>query len=319
MPLSNSFSNLSNQQLVNEISRRMIDFDELSEIREEIMRRINTMDLLQTSNQSLKLEMKQIIKKLEKSEKNKTEFLSSIRNRLYNPLSSIILFSENLLHQMQEAGSESAFAVDLIYKEAQNLNFALNNLTTAAELEAGEDKLELSRFDANTLIDEGLKIFSGKITENQIDVTVDCSQAVKVETDRAKLSLVIQNLISNAAEFSKIRGKVYISAWEDEKEIKIQVKDEGIGFTEEQAHDIFTRFDQLQSGSDRMYVGPGIGLCLVKDIVDLLEGKVDFESIPDKGSTFTVTIPKKMNKMPGLMLDERGLLFDSVMEDPSEF
>jgi signal transduction histidine kinase len=277
----------------------------------------NQLSSQQLINESLQSELKRLLVRLEEAEKDKTEFLANIRNQLNNPLNSIIVLSENLMGML--ADPEEFRIADLIHLESLNLDFVLKNLIVASEFAAGETDMEISMFNVRDLINEGLSVFSNKIKEKQLRVDVRCPEFLKLSTDRFKLSLAIHNLISNAIEFNKYNGLISITVEQDENSVIISVKDEGSGFSEEEANLIFMPFKQLKSRSSRAYISTGIGLSLVKNIVEVLEGKVDFISSVGEGSAFIVSIPDKIDKSDEYVFRQDGIIFDTPVIDNAEF
>jgi signal transduction histidine kinase len=111
-----------------------------------------------------------------------------------------------------------------------------------------------------------------------------------VRTDGEKLKHVLQNLINNAIKFTE-NGSVTVSTKYASTAIEFKVKDTGIGMPQDMLPSIFQMFRQLDSSSTRSYGGSGVGLYIVKKFVDLLDGKIEVESVLGEGSTFTVTLP----------------------------
>lgn len=304
--LNNPLSKLSNQQLASKASKSLMSHIELAGLREEIMRRIESIDLLQSENESLSLQVKSLLIQLEESEKNKSEFLSNIKNQLNNPLGSILLLSQHLMNKLD--GPELSL-MNMINNDALVLDFQLRNLMIAGELEAGESDLEVSCIVVKELVEESLSIFSNRILEKQLNVKVECDDEIKINTDRRKLAIAVQNLISNAIEFNKEKGNLSIAVSAGNDLLTINIEDEGIGFSKNEANLIFLRFKQLQSLPSRPHVSSGLGLCLVKDLVELLGGEIKFNSLPKKGSIFTLIMPYKI-EVNTLEMDQSGIFLE---------
>lgn len=240
-------------------------------------------------HQELVEKLKNLEIRLKESEKSRFDFLSNIRNQLNNPLSSIIILSEHLIDKLTD--TEESRIAKLIHSESLNLDFVLKNLIASGEFSAGEANLEISTFHIKDLINEALRTFSNKTNEKQLKVNLICPESLKITTDRFKLSLALHNLISNAIVFNKYKGSILITIESNKNFLDIAVTDEGSGFSEEEASLIFIPFKQLSSGSNRIYISTGIGLSLVKNITEILEGKINFKSDIGKGSTFTLSVP----------------------------
>ena len=120
------------------------------------------------------------------------------------------------------------------------------------------------------------------------------SEPIEIQIDGAKLKQVLQNLINNAVKFTD-KGTVTVSARvveeKGEKWVVFAVADTGVGIPHDQLALIFDKFHQVDSSETRLYSGVGLGLYIVKKFTELLGGTIEVESVPDQGSTFTVTIP----------------------------
>lgn len=282
----------------------------------------NNQKNLVEENKSLKAEINKLYKKLEYSEKNRTEFLANIKNKVNNPLNSIIVLSEYLKEKSSE-NNEDQETISLVHRETVNLSFALGNLILAGEIEAGAASIEPSMFYVKELIEDCVKMFKSNIEDKEIILDIKCPSSLKIHTDRAKLGVVIQNLLSNAIEFNINNGNVTIVALKKDNDgnIEISVADTGIGFSEKDSEFMFMRFTQLQEGPDRNYVSAGIGLCLVNNIIELLDGQLNYKGQLGKGSVFTILINTDTGKIGNntFILDENDVLFDSLVEDTAEF
>lgn len=280
---------------------------------------MKSLSLIEEENKTLKSEIRQLCKRLDSVEKNKTEFLANIKNQMNNPLNSIIVLSEYLKQKLTE-NNEDKEIIDLIYRETVNLSFGLGNLVLAGEIEAGETIIEPSTFYVRELIEEAVKLFGGKIEEKGLATSIKCPASLKIHTDKSKLFIVMQNLLSNAIEFNVTSGDISISASKENGSgtVCISITDTGIGFPEKNADLMFMRFKQLQSGPDRQYVSGGIGLCIVKDIIELLGGHLEYKSKLGESSTFKIALPKKTAKR-SLTLEENDVLFDMLVNNNAEF
>ncbi|MGB0989468.1 MAG: ATP-binding protein, partial [Halarcobacter sp.] len=118
-------------------------------------------------------------------------------------------------------------------------------------------------------------------------------------SDKDRISQIIKNLLSNAVKFTE-KGQVKFLVFDEEPNVKIVVEDDGIGISKDKLEHIFDRFKQVDGSTTRKYGGTGLGLAICKELSKLLEGDVFVESEVDKGSTFTLVIPKNKHLLEGM-------------------
>lgn len=233
--------------------------------------------------------------KLQESESLKSNFLSNIRNEMNDPLTSILGLSEQILSKKYKDNKTITTIAEMIHSEAFNLDFQLKNIFAAAEIEAGETLLDVSSVDVCALIKNTINFFRYRIDEKNLTIQFLCDSSKKkpiFKTDSSKLSLVIANLLSNAIGFSKKNGKIKLKAGIHNGSLAISVKDFGKGIKKANQKNIFDRFKQLDSGFTKSHRGHGIGLSIVKSIVEILKGDITLSSERNMGSVFKVTVPE---------------------------
>ncbi len=235
-------------------------------------------------------------KKLEDSEALKSHFLSNIKNEINNPLTSILGLTEQIVKTDEMDFATVKTMLNMIHFEAFNLDYQLRNIFMAAEIEAGESNLDVSHVDVVSLISNTVDSFKPLAESKYVKLTFLYDWKFKkrdeylFKTDPEKLKVVIANLVCNAIEFNNEGGSVEIKLWKDGKTMQVSISDTGIGITEEDRSKIFDRFRQLDTGVSKLYRGHGLGLSIVKAIVDLFGGSVFIESTVGQGSIFFIGI-----------------------------
>lgn len=242
--------------------------------------------------QKMMNELMEANKKLVSSEQIKTEFLSNIRNEIINPITGLLELSRNLVSKSE---NETARQIaSMIFDETYKLDFQLRNILASAELEAGEAVLAVSAVDIEALlhgvVDHFDRVFKKK--DLKVEFLGSLPSEVLFHTDAEKLSLILSNLVSNAIQFSPKGGVVEISYLLYDDLLHISCRDNGIGISEEDQQEVYSRFTQLDTGSTKAYPGHGLGLSLVKALLEMLGGNLTLESEPGCGSTFTIHIPE---------------------------
>jgi signal transduction histidine kinase len=251
--------------------------------------------------------------KLAESEALKGDFLSNIRNEINNPMTSIMGLAKQIAGNDVDPETARRMA-RMIHNEAFDLDFQLRNIFSAAELEAGEATLCVSKIDVELLVRDLIESFSHRALEKRLtmnivwDIPQEAGAPFYFKTDAEKLDRILSNLLANAIEFNKEGKSVTITITQKNNHLTISVEDDGIGISCEQRASLFARFKQLDSGARRSHRGHGLGLSITKALVELLEGTVAFTS-DDSGCLFTVSINEA----------ESGAWADTLSEEGNEF
>jgi len=269
------------------------------------------MEEIQAQIEKLKNELQLVNQKLLNAEKVQSDFLSNIKNEINNPLTSILGLLKVVTNNPSDHQSNGDIT-QMIYKEVYNLNFQMRNILTAAEIEAGQAVINVSRF--------AIKETFTQLVHAHADLDNDINQLVSIEligdeyfvTDREKLSIIISNLLSNALKFSKDIRKVSIKAKHEENgNLEIYVTDYGVGISENDLKLVFDRFKQLDTGTRKEFSGHGLGLAIVHALVSMLNGTFSLKSSEDTGTTFVVTLPPIGDNLDDSVFydDDEGILF----------
>jgi signal transduction histidine kinase/DNA-binding response OmpR family regulator len=221
----------------------------------------------------------------------KDEFMQNVSHELRTPLSMILGYAEMLTSgELGDIGPKQQGAVETILQRALILKNLIENITAMLDNRNREpltDLVSMSELVASTLADFGVLAqqsnleLNGRIT----------SQVPYVLGDPEHLRKVVDNLIANALKFTPAGGTVNVSLGDTSDEVILQVTDTGIGIPGEHLERIFDRFYQVDGTTRRRHGGSGLGLALVKEIVERHGGSVAVESLIGQGSTFTVRLP----------------------------
>ncbi|ODV50694.1 MAG: multi-sensor signal transduction histidine kinase [Methanohalophilus sp.] len=234
----------------------------------------------------------------EEANQTKSQFLANMSHELRTPLNSIIGFSDVLL----EEGLEEGFGKlnEKQKKYAHNINTSgrhllgiINDILDISKIEAGKMELEPEQFELEEIISELKNTLEPLVKKKQLILDVDTNQEYPVYADKLKIKQVLYNLFSNAIKFTPEKGKIAIDIDYGDEDITISVSDSGIGIPPEEQDKIFESFRQLDSDSNRQYQGTGLGLALVRNIVEMHGGQIWVESEAGRGSTFKFTLPRQ--------------------------
>lgn len=240
-------------------------------------------------------EVKLINYDLQKALKIKSEFLKNITHELKTPLASILGYVSILLEQKNANIDEQQKQIlKSIKKNGEELLHLIKQLLDLAKSESGAIRFEEKEDDLNTTISEATVSLEFLASKKNISIVVEPDKNVsKIVADHERIKQILINLLSNAIKFSNNSSKVIISTKDQGDNILISVSDSGKGIAKENFKTIFEPFKTIDNESLVKYGGTGIGLSIVKSLVEAYGGKVFVESEVGKGSTFSFTIPKK--------------------------
>ncbi len=229
-----------------------------------------------------------------RSNRVKSEFLANISHELRSPLTSIMGYTE-IMNSQELDKEEYREYLDIIASQSNQLHRLVNSLLEISKLEAGSINLYLVRTKINDIVHlvekhSNIKLKSEKLTlVKELDENLDF-----IYLDGQKIYQVVRNLVDNAIKFSSKGREIKIATKHNSDYQQIVISDEGIGIEKEKLKSIFEPFYQADSSSTRSYEGAGLGLHLVKNFVELHNGKIEVESEVGKGTKFTISLPTNL-------------------------
>lgn len=220
----------------------------------------------------------------------KTEFFDNVSHELRTPLTLILLSLEG---PQQRADLPQAVRqqLELASRSAERLLRMINQLLDLAKLDAGKTSLHYQPTELHGFLASLLLPFQSLAQKQGTKLTLEGAAASPIQADAEMLDIIFQNLLSNALKFTT-GGAVLVRLREEESYLAVEVADTGVGIAEENLSYVFQRFAQAGSAQSRRFSGSGIGLSLVKEMVELHGGQVSVQSEPGRGSTFRVELPK---------------------------
>lgn len=230
--------------------------------------------------------------KAEESNKLKTEFLHNMSHEIRTPMNGIIGFSEILSDEQLDTTQRKLYT-DIIIKSSYQLLNIIDDILEISQLETRQVNLNPEVFCVVQFIQELHLQFAAKMKEKGLEFTVNTpcvDEPVYIRTDKIKFNRIVISLIDNALKFTE-KGSVEIGFSIENGQLKIYVKDTGIGISENYLERIFDRFEQEEKELSRKYGGIGLGLSISRENVRLLGGTISVESVKQAGSTFYVTLP----------------------------
>jgi PAS domain S-box-containing protein len=228
----------------------------------------------------------------ERANRQKDDFLATVSHELRTPLNAILGWAAIL---RREPGSEAAVAraVEVIERNAKTRNELINDILDVSAIVSDRLKIEPVRIDLAAVIGEAGRSLEHAAAAKSIELTARTKAGdVPVMGDAARLRQIFANLISNAVKFTPDGGSVDVSISVDGDEAVVEVRDSGDGIAPEFLTQVFDRFRQIDSSMKRLYGGLGLGLAIVRHLVELHGGNVEADSAgPGLGSVFTVRLP----------------------------
>jgi signal transduction histidine kinase len=235
-------------------------------------------------------EIQEANKKLLEAEKVKSEFFANVSHELRTPLSLILSPLESILSEKYGSISEQQRNyLYTIYNNAMRLLQMVNGLLDFSKFEAGKMEVHREPTELTGIIKLILNDFESMMRGNHIDLFCEIEFGDQyVMMDRYLFERILFNLVSNAAKFTPEGGKVMVRASQTGDILTVSVEDNGIGIPESAIKNLFQKFRQVEGSSTRRFEGTGLGLAMVKEFTELLDGTVSVTSEEGKGSTFTV-------------------------------
>jgi two-component system CheB/CheR fusion protein len=237
-------------------------------------------------------EKKAVERELQEASRKKDEFLAMLSHELRNPLAPM----RNAIEVLRLKGPPDPFlqsARDVIDRQLRHLTRLVDDLLDASRITQGKITLQKEKLELASIINRAVETSLPLIEERgqQLIVSVP-PQPVLLSGDPTRLSQVLSNLLNNAVKYTEEGGRIWVSAKREGEEAVVRVRDSGVGIPEEVLPHVFDLFTQADRSLDRSQGGLGIGLTLVRNLVEMHGGRVQAKSGgPGKGSEFTVYLP----------------------------
>jgi len=243
------------------------------------------------------------------SQEVKSKFLSLIKNEFNNPMSSLLNIA-NLMSKKAIDPQVSELS-SMMKTELLRLDFSLKNIFAASEIEAGEIANDYSNVNLREIFDEVEEYFSYLIQEKSLRLNYKENTQDILISDSQKLEIILLNLISNACEYSYAQSEIDITVESNDSEYIISVEDSGEGVYAENSKDIYNRFSHFETGKTRATAGIGLGLSVVRGMVQALDGTIE-NSTKEKKTIFKITLKKVDESEVDIStgISSNGFLFD---------
>jgi len=256
---------------------------------------------------------KRNVQMAEAASRAKSEFLANMSHEIRTPMNSIIGFSDLLLQEnLPEELGDFAQTIKL---NGEELLHIINQILDLAKVETGRMEVEMLEFDLQEMVESVAQLQRPRVLDRGLKFEVETNVKVLplIESDRTKIRQIMVNLLGNAIKFTE-EGKVKIivqvgSTKSTQGTLVVHIEDTGVGIPPEKSSTIFESFTQADASITRRFGGTGLGLTLCKQMVELLDGRIWFESEQGRGSVFSFEIPVKI-------ISERAMAAEIRKEHP---
>jgi len=243
------------------------------------------------------LELRLKLKKEQIDNQNKSDYISYISHEIRNPLNSIYNLTSNLTHNEATLGAQKKDQlINIIHDAASRILTLVNSVLDFNKIESGATTLNLSSFSVSAVLNQIQNMFEGLAQDKAITLKFMLPQSEYdwVYYDELKIYQVITNLVSNAIKFTESDKTITVCCEKKSDRLIISVKDEGRGISPEQQTLLFEKFCQLKSTDE--LAGSGLGLCICKSFIELMDGELKLTSSLGQGSTFAIDLPYQAGK-----------------------
>jgi signal transduction histidine kinase len=238
-------------------------------------------------------ELAKLNEELKKLNKMKSDFVSAVSHELRTPLTSIKGYASILMTgKLGEVTPVQKQRLEKIDKHSNNLVRLVNNMLDIARIESGKIQMVIKEASLKEMIDSAIDIVTPQAKEKNISIALNIkTKSDKIKADSGQIERVFVNLLSNAVKFTPEKGKITVSSKDKEGYVEFGVEDTGIGISEEDAKKVFEEFFRADNAMEQKIQGTGLGLSLVRKIVEAHKGKIWVQSKLGKGTKFSFTVP----------------------------
>ncbi len=294
---------------------------ELMKANEEVAVALHQAEQAQADLEAALANAEQLRKQAEAANQTKSEFLANMSHEIRTPMNGIIGFIDIL--RDTSLSQEQAECTETIHNSAKALLSIINDLLDFSKIEAGKMTLEDVDYDLRRVIQEAADTIKPTLMEKKLPLLtlIDDDVPRIVCSDPMRLRQILINLLGNACKFTH-EGKIELSVKPlrrqgDEIDLRFDVRDTGIGIPPDKVEGIFEAFKQADGSTTRCYGGTGLGLALVKNIVERMNGKIWVNTEPGRGSTFYFTLPMKVGHLDQVLAEEESTLQQSPPQNAS--
>ncbi len=242
---------------------------------------------------AIAIENARLYEGVRQADQAKSEFISFVSHELRTPMTSIRGYADMLMKDM--CGSltpQQEQFVHTIHNNAVRMQILVSDLLDVSRIETGNLRLEREPTDLTSALKDALQATQGQIEARSQQLTVKVPENLPlIHADPARLTQILINLLSNAYKYTSEGGYIRVRAWQQDGYVHCAVSDTGIGMSPDDQAKLFTKFFRSEDPAAQEMPGTGLGLCIVKNLVELQGGQIEVESQLGQGTTFAFTVP----------------------------
>ncbi len=223
----------------------------------------------------------------------KSDFVSNVSHELRTPLSLIRLYAETLEMGRLTSPEKYQEYYRIIRKESERLTALINNILDFSRIEAGRKEYDFRETDMSELVHNTLDSYRYQLEQSGFQFEEKIDEVPPMRVDREAMARSLLNLVNNALKYSQDRKYIGVNLYRDNGSVKLEVVDQGIGIPHQEQQKIFEKFYRVGDPLVHNTKGSGLGLSLVRHIVQAHGGDVSVDSAPGQGSKFTIVLPVK--------------------------
>ncbi len=224
-------------------------------------------------------------------ERSKDTFVASVSHELRTPLTSILGYLELIGDSAGELSAEHRRFLRVVDRNADRLLRVVDDLLLVAQVDAGAIELDLVAVDVAGLVDDAIEVARPQATAAGLELVTEVATSAMLHGDRARLGQILDNLISNAVKFTPAGGHVTLRAFAHDDDVVLEVCDDGAGMSAREQEQLFQRFYRTPAASEHAIQGTGLGLTIVRALVEAHGGTVSVTSATGAGTTFRIALP----------------------------
>jgi two-component system sensor histidine kinase/response regulator len=219
------------------------------------------------------------------------QFLSVLSHELKAPLNAIEGYLR-MINERQFGNNVDAYEemLDRSMERIKGMRQLILDLLDLTKIETGKPTQKLEKVNIRKIVQMAVDTIRPYAIQKDVDIYINSHEAFEMRADPGEIEIIMNNLISNAVKYNKTGGRVDVFIEKKGTELKITVSDTGIGLKNEDTEKIFDDFVRIKSNKTREVTGSGLGLSIVKKIVDMYHGSIDVQSEPDRGTSFLITL-----------------------------
>ena len=242
---------------------------------------------------AIALENTHLYESVNKANRAKSEFVSLVAHELKQPMTAIRGYADMLVKGgAGSITSQQEQFVNAIRDSTQRMQTLIFDLQDISRMETGQMRLEKSPTDLRNVIKMAAREIKNPIESKSQNLALNVQNDLPlVEADPTRLMQIVTNLLSNAHKYTQEGGRIRVRAWQQDNMVRCAISDNGVGMTKEEQSKLFTKFFRAEAPGMESVPGTGLGLCIVKNLVEAQGGEINVKSEIGKGSTFAFSLP----------------------------